>query len=1413
MSRPSVFLVLFLAALLTAPAWAGRGPNYSYGEAWWEEYDNDRQTGLLLHFGRPTLTARAQLATTVQKKKDEEKLGDFDELDEGTKRAGLGVAPVRPGDLGLPPVDDRAVPAGTVLDYSDRRLTATLGPGLRTGPGGRFGDGLHCDGTGALKLKVPGAKALECSFRIERYPAATACLLALAGDESRVLLHPDGRLEFKLKEPHGFPGQAGGNKEPLSPAMLARIMAKPAEIISPDPVPLNAWVHVVVYDLPHPTPGGGEPWDARLKVNGTDVAWYLSERYNDYHHFLGRGSTELVIGNSFAGGQGFVGVLDELRLSTDVRTWYERPALPWRDADATRPLQFNRPFFRSDSTVFHASLDRGLALDLDTAGAKQIVLDLKGEGPDRLRIAGIRGHGWVLDPAIGFPRVPLAGLDVQRGALEFWLRPVNWDDATGYWHHSPPEHKDLTVARFYARAKGGGDPVNYMGIVLPRAYNLEQARVPVDPGHWLHLVAVWDEGGGKWGKLYVNGRRAGGVWRLEPERRAGLTPLYVEFGVPDDVTVKRGEVPRIELDEVVGYSRPLAEDEVQQAQRRWQGELAPIKLYRDDLVFKYSLQRLDYTLKPLLPEGQTPATCVVELQTRDEQPRAVREPLTVALTDGQFAARLHDATPFAPGAYRVRFRISDAAGKELLAGQRDWDYKEEEWRHCQAGVLAKTPAPWTPIQVEGRRLATRMSTYVLGDDGLPAQILADGVELLAAPCRLLEDGAPVQGQSAPPGPSRDVEADWAARFAGRTADLALRCRLEYDGMARWEWRITPKGGPVGRLALEFPLHATHATRYLYYPMGARGVSTGIVGAADGAVLESRVPAAPYQTWRAYVAAREKNPKLQWEAYWGPIRDATKQYGFFGHLSVNDLDRGLYWFCDNAAGWVQSKSVSAIEVVRAGTVVTLRLNFVAEAGEYRETRPLVFGTLPHPARPRDANYRLWQRVDPKVDAKACDIFDAFRPYPMDPKAGNMQIFPAADPKKPGSGPSWEYAQSCIPDMQATKPTGYRTMYLSKAWFSCRAGAYDHWEWRSGDSMAVSLTPWFVNYLCWEMNEWVGRGIWEGIYLDECYEHPAKNLEAGMSVRLPDGSEQPGVTNFQFRELMKRWRNLFTQHGRSPMLMAHLTYSFQYQGIVFCDAYLDGENAPIVQLEGRDWIDSTSKHRYEVLQNGRLWGVTAFYMPFIAEGGFNDKSKSQFPRWQWRMARQAQSQFAQYETATVYEGQGAEVYRAYWRDVLAWGAGDPAVAFVPSWQSPQHLTVEGDDEAQLCFYRKPGKLLIAASNRRKDERVWRVRGNWQELGLPTTPTARDVDSSFVAPAGDDYVPAKTVAKEAEAMLDQGSGSDLLGGNPAELGAAKVEDALTDPTERARREQARLQPRWDAGVLLLPVRGRDFRLISLE
>ncbi len=1392
---------------LCLPALAGQGPAYSYGEQWWSEYRCDKGTNLLLHFGAPQVTGAQRVKTAVARKLEDENLISNAELKglDNQNKDDRRVQTMKVAEL--PPVDESTAKPGFVLDYSDKRLKIELGKGCAIqGDAGRFGAGLACDGTGALRATVNGVESVEAWIKVAEIPKNEACIFSLAKDESRLLLRPDGKLEFRLKNPHGE-----FDRTKMSDVAIQAMQKKSAEIVSPKPISVGEWTHVIVRKQHHAMPGGGEPWDAKLVVNGDVVAGYQSERYNKGGGYMGENAALLVIGNSAAGADGFKGMLDEVRVSNRERVFYERPAMPWRDAAAVRVPQFDRPWFRNDSTAFHISFDKGMTLDRGPAETK-IELNLQGQKPDDLLVDGIRGKGIQIDPELGFPRVRLPGMNTETGALEFWARPVNWDDTTGYWSHSPPLNKDLSIARVYTRGKNkgeraenGNEDVLAFNVTLPRAFNLEQHRIPVDPGHWMHLALVWDAGG--WG-LYCNGKGIGGG-RRDPAANLKADILYFEFGVNNRVTAKNGEPPRIEIDEVVGYTGHLRQDEVEQARKRWMETLQPIPLFQADFAYKYSLQKLEFALQPLLPESVKPAAASVSL-VDSVSGKAVFGPLAIAAPspDGRFRAVISEGKAVVPGAYRFEFSITDDAGKEVVKNSRDWKFEDEPWRNSRAGILDKVPPPWTPITADGKTLSTRMTRYSFGADGLPAEIFADGVNILKEPLQILEDGKPLAGKIVSPLIAKEMDASWSAAFAGSTCDIAMQCRAEYDGMIRYELALKPKG-KVGRIAFVMPIKAENATRWLAYPAGMRGPNTGVVENSDGVLLSSRDDPAIWEVWHRFEDAKKKNSKLAWEDYFKEAREKRQAYGFYTHADLNDMNRGLWWFCDNAAGWAQSKSQGAVEIVRKGGTVSLVLNLVAEPVEYTPGKPIVFAILPHPARPLPETHRLLERVDPKVNPLASSAFDAFMPWPTSPRSGgeslNMTLFPAADPAKPEAGPSWDYAASCIPIMKATKPAGYRTLYLSRAWFSCRAGAYDNWEWRSGESGAVSLTPYFNNYLCWEMNEWIGRGIFDAIYLDECYETAARNLEAGFSVKLPDGSEQPGVTNFAFRELMQRWRGIFHQHGLEPMMMAHHTYSFQYPGLMYCDALLDGENFPIVSLNSRDWIDSVSLTHYEATQSGRMWGVTPFWMPFVSEGGFENKAKSQFKKWQWRMARQAQSVFAHFEIATAYEGQGAQVYKAYWKDVLGWGAGDLKIQFVPYWQAAPALTVEGQGkDALVSYYRENGRLLLIASNRLAKECELRIKLDRTALGLKPAAAVKVLDSGAVAPAGDDFVKDK--------LLGEAKATDpaaLLKGNSL----AGDDDLLEDAGMKAKEKLKAFLPRWDGDVLIVPVHARDFRMVGIE
>jgi len=1419
-----------LLAVLIVLCVAGPGAEVEAGEIWWSEYTAQVGDELLLHFGRPQKSRGQAAVRRIQQQRKKDPKAIADDLE---KLLGEDSGPAVPEELPRiksedlntrpGPIDDTNVPPGVVLDYGDnRRKFGLTEGGPVVAPEGRFGAGLKCAGAGGLVCREVkytrrsdshGGVSMECWFKADRRPDKESCILSFresrGGPGGRILLRPDGRVELRMDHPHGHVSP----KAP--PKLLQLIRARKTEIASPDPVPAGRWTHVVAcVELPV-VQGVGQPSNSILLVNGVNVANFLTAPGGAYR-FMGRGGGTMVVGNSQEMDQPFEGVIDEVRISSTVRTWYPLPRMPWRDAERKRPLRFGPPYFRADRTVFHASLDNGWKYDIDKSGSGQITFD--GEAPplESLLVDGIRGKGWTIDPSTGFPRFSIRGLSPTEGALEFWVRAANWDTSLiklADYKLPEKEHKaalkklKVSGARFYGTDKRDGKIKLFMEVDLKDK--------GLSPSRWRHLTVQWTppvpppaQATGKrrtppptaW--VYVDASRNpfGGVRRADADLLANVQPLYVEFGVPKEIQTVNDEAALMQIDEVVGYSAPMPLDEVARARDRWMGDLEPIENRKavPRMRYKFSIGQLTFSLAVQdLPGAARVRASLVSA----ESGKRLRGPFEQELKDGKAEILVCDRSPLPYGRYRVDYEILDAKEKVLAREDYEWSLRKEAWRDSRAGILTKTPPPWTPVKVSGRTIETRMTRYALGPGGLPKEIFADGVNLLARPVRLVEDGKAMQGGSLAVSPSNDVDATWRSRFTGRTCDVEMQCKIEYDGMVRFELRVRPKGeGKVGRLAFEIPMKSDLANRYMYVPAGRTGASTGVIGETDGVVLRSRDPGYGSLVWRA---KRGKKPYPKFEDY--------HAYAFCNQLDVNDMNRGIYWFADNAAGWSQSKTVDAQTIIREGDTVSMVLNLVAEPVDYKEDRPIVFGILPHPARPLAKWYRKLDRASWKEDPLVCTAYgSAFMPWVMEPRDHGMKVFPRPDPRNPDAGASYDYARRCGEYMRLLLPYGCRTMYLSRYWLSCRAGAYDGWEWRCGPSGQATMCKSFVDYLCWEMDQWIAADVWDAIYLDEIYEAPTRNVEAGHAVRLPDGSVQAGEMLFGFRELMKRWRGIFHQRGKTPMLTVHLTRSFPYCAVVFCDSYLDGEGAPTVTAYSRDFVDAVALHRAEVIQNGAMWGVVPFYMVCIWEGGLG-KGKGWNPhtRWSWRMGRGAMSVLAHFENGEMYTDQGGGVYRHYWNDVFRWGGSDPdAAAFYPYWKNGKYLrVVEPESGALVSFYKhsKTGKVLLIASNRGKGPRDIKIQLNLGALGLPETPRVVNWDTGYPPSKGEDILSRKEL-DELRATMTDGEGLSFEDG---------VGEDVARMVERIKQEKDEQEssPRFADGLLVLPTRPHDFRMVSLE
>lgn len=1417
-------LILMLAFALNASGGL-RAEEARFASNWWQAYGPDDHTVRLFHFGAPEAPPWAHLvgdgvALREDAEREEDLLGEILDMDaddaaiEAASSASLveDVSGKAEAARLAKPVPEPAVPTDAVYDYSDARAVVPLVAGVAPIAEGRFGAALRFDGTGP-GLQVVAADALgksatlaECWVKVEALPKRPACIISMGGDQSRLMLLPNGRLEILRKRPYGDLREEMFEREGAI-AELEAYRASDVTIRSDRAIPVGEWVHVAY--------GRGQTavvnaYVGYLWIDGVNVARHQACKYNHYNFMVGGA---VVLGNAGTGDQAFVGAIDEFRISAGQVDWgrsarhfNQRVEQPWIDPRASREQRFDRPYFLSDSTVSYLPLDDGLEFVTNTAGVKTATWDRPVAEVAPLQVPGVRGSALVMDPRVGLLRVPGDGLSRDQGSVEFWARPVNWDD-----------NRSIPIMRLVAAVPGSPAKadanLSLFQLAPARGTGNEPGQPTFHPGEWSHFCVTWQRYEGRFGVGYTvqiyrdhdrHWQRHGRV--TIRQRELGVDPadlqlVGIEFGVPGGIIGGDGNEAAVIIDEVVTHKVVLQSSEVVQAYRRAQQVLEPIRRIDAGITYRRSTGELLVAARSMLPAEVVPASATFTATDAAGAvlARDVTVPFQAEGKDDEMVARvaLTHGVRLPAGTIELKVAMRDADGvvlaEETNAG---FSYQPEPWFENSIGISDTVPEPWTPIIVSGQELSTVAISYRLGDDGLPVSIVAKGEDILARPVQLLEDGVPMRGGELVMGAVAATEVAWSSTFVGATCQVTLRCRLEYDGMIRFELAIEPTAEQVGRITLEVPI-AERFARYIGYQL-ASGRSFEVVEAGEG--LSSR-------SVRIESLAKQARKRKQPE----PTDAQWRDYAFFTQLDVNDLERGLYWFADNARGWGQSDTAPSQEVARVDGAMVLRSHLVAAPMAYAAGTPIVIGMLPHPARPLPTDHRYFDEAPSPTDPLTRSITGSvFLALPQSPKGGEgmFEMFPRDK--------DWAVARRAG-DALRSMSAGYRTMYLSIGYMKARAGAYDHLDWRNMDGSRMSLTPSFVDYIMWEVDQWLEHDIYDAFYLDDSYAFPItgeRAVGAGQAVRLPNGEIQPGLHLWSYRELMKRWRQVMVDHGKRPMIMAHQTTAWMYPGLVFAETSLDGEGHPTITHRGGEYtfIDAIYRRqpRFKVVQNPWLWGVPRVFMPSIWGFGPLAKGESPHRKWAWRMARGAQGLLAHFENHATFYDEGGTVYPAYWKALERWGGLDPAAEFVPFFQVGDELAVAGQGtDVWASYYRRDGKVLVVVTNLLREPRDLVLDLDLEALGLPPSPRASVVDAGEGIPRGTDpYEMKKSSLMQADvdATVDEvglgGDDLDVL----AELEAQDAAEAGTGGSKLA-------APRLEGSRLIVPMRMHDYRIIAIE
>jgi hypothetical protein len=516
------------------------------------------------------------------------------------------------------------------------------------------------------------------------------------------------------------------------------------------------------------------------------------------------------------------------------------------------------------------------------------------------------------------------------------------------------------------------------------------------------------------------------------------------------------------------------------------------------------------------------------------------------------------------GSYEIAMR---AEGEDVPPGElvKPFERTVYEWEHQGLGAGAKVYPPFTPIEVQGRRVSTVLREHTMNDQGLWDQVTAAGQPLLAQPMSFLArvDG---QGVTLKSGPLRFTktqgnEAVAKTRLSAEGLSANATCTWDYDGMMRVDLELQPNPGhKVEGLVLSIPLRREQAT--LFHAMG------------DGIrnTLYEAVPK-PGQVWDSTKVAVNDLPR-----------------SFCSYLFVGTPKRGLCWFAENDRGW--SWDPKGLNVaMETGEDVQLSVHLISDPIEITASRTITFGLQAAPVKPMLGDWRYrWVRSNYTLlgtDINWFALGDCGSVYPAHKdlalwealKRGNTERLSDEDVQKvidrgrpyfePYGADRLESWGRHVGHNLRARYGKKMVLYYNRASFQL-ADEFQTFqdEWGMTDyrtvgpgngiwEIKVVPTDSYIDHALY----WYGKAFdvagSQGVYWDNWFFAGSYNTAMTGAYARPDGSVAPSTGLWGLRELAKRTFQYMNERGMTPVTMAHMTSTNILPLLSFCTVQYDWE----------------------------------------------------------------------------------------------------------------------------------------------------------------------------------------------------------------------------------------------------------------
>jgi hypothetical protein len=1070
---------------------------------------------------------------------------------------------------------------------------------------------------------------------------------------------------------------------------------------------------------------------------------------------------------------GLHGVVDEVRLSSGTRYIYPW-ALGWQELRGGRQeAALVPPFFKRATVLTRLPFDGDFTAEpfaglgqTGTAkpacfqpGLKEQALDLRQSAK-----AGLAFTGNDLLPE-------------RNGTIEFWFRPLDWHnfyvgdyagaDVGFQWllTYKAPGEADYQASKNLEVSKG-------------RNWAIANQRLPdgrsavrwtaIHPGVWTHVLITLAADGRQ--MVYLNGQPQK-FHQLGLVLRGAAIKSWQGKTVGDVAKDARrwtfAPSPTL-VDELRVFGWAMNVEEAWNAYARWlpdaAAQMKPLPAFKTDFDYfahSWTMQEKLVIRLACLPVGETkPASADCELR---DATGAVLLNVTKQALDAAGAATftLPRALPF--GRYPVIVRSRTADGALLKEEKLEYVREKPVWLGNTLGKERTVPKPWTPMTVAGRKINLIGREVTLGDNGLPAKIETLKQPVLAAQMTVRAGAVELTGQGPTFTETAPDRVAWKATLAGAGLTADLDAWMEFDGLLYCAVTLKPAAGAavtLDALDVDVPMAPTVATQLL-----ANG------GGNDfrNSWLAKAVPAGTGSIWNSL------------DKPYPSFCRAFEVTNFMPHIWLGTDDVGLYFGAENDQGWTVDGPKPAQEILREGDRVTFRMHILREPTPIPAAgRRFHFVLLPTPAKPEPPNWRREMSAG-LVGFMAVDTFSGndLKTDPTDPADGDCFRL---EPR------SWEHAAIAARRCRTKdRADGLCFLYADASWPGLGPAFRDwsHNMW--ADTGKLAWTPEFEDYAVWAINEYLTRGLIDGVYWDDVSVGSTLLLRGGAYeyAGSPKGRRVGFTALAQRRVNLRLWR-IFEAAGKEPRIWTHMTVSYEVPLFSFCRYLSNCEFVTGVNYPGRrDAMDMWAPETLRLLGGSAKWGVgyqNLTTLPRTLPVGAG------VTQWLYPQQRTETGLYLTSDQMGPADGLGVALTKEQFFD-------GPVKAY-PWWKAAEVVTVTGSPDAKsplAIVYAGADRAVVIVQNRERVERDVRI-----ELKLNALfPGAQGIRWRDLDPG---LTPPKQVMASEQAVRDLDPDA-----------AANEDAALTEaPLTLAEQMQA-LKLRVDGNAAQLRLRPRDYRVLE--